>query len=264
MIEEYQQKRLSEISNRRTNYKPASINREVEVLKRMFNLAIREDLLEKNPCWKVTRLSENNARNRVLYYEELERLVAELPRHAADLVIVGYHTGMRFGEIVGLTWDRVNLKEGYFNLTAENTKTSEPRHVYFNDTVREILDRVSRIRFLEHSFVFTYRGKPIRSIKVALASALKKAKIEDFRFHDLRHTFNTNIRRAGVEKTVIMKLTGHKTDSMFRRYNTVDSWDAREAMKRFDALLESQRPSTASIVLQAQKRGEDEFPNPLN
>lgn len=130
------------------------------MLKRIFNLAIREDLLEKNPCWKVTRLSENNARNRVLSCEELERLVTELPMHAADLVIIGYHTGMRFGKIVGLTWDRVNLKEGYFNLTAKNTKTSEPRHVYFNDPVREILDRVSKIRSIEHSFVFTYRGNP--------------------------------------------------------------------------------------------------------
>jgi integrase len=133
---------------------------------------------------------------------------------------------MRFGEIVGLTWDMVNMKERYLDLTAKDTKTNQLRQVNFYDLepVRIILERVSRIRAIGHSFVFTYRGKPIKNIKIALASALKKAKIEDFQFHDLRQTFNTNMRKAGVEQTVIMKLTGHKTDSMFRRYNTVDSW----------------------------------------
>jgi integrase len=264
MVEEYQRKRLSEISNRGTNYKPASINREIEVLKRMCNLAVREDLLEKNPCFKVTRLPENNARNRTLSLEELDRLVQLLPRHAADLVIVGYFTGMRFGEIVGLTWDRVNLRDGCLYLTPMDTKTNEPRDFYFNGILREVFERVSKIKATGQSFVFTYRGKPIRSIKIALASGLKKAKIENFRFHDLRHTFNTNMRKAGVERTVIMKLTGHKTDSMFRRYNTVDALDAREAMRRLDALLESERVATASILLQPQKRGQEESPNPLN
>jgi integrase len=173
---------------------------------------------------------------------------------------------MRFGEIMGLTWDRVNMKERYLDLTAKDTKTNRPRQVHFYDLepVRRILDRASKVRAIGHSFVFIYRGKPIKSIKIALASALKKAKIEDFRFHDLRHTYNTNMRKAGVDRTVIMKLTGHKTDSMFRRYNTVDCWDAREAMKRLNAQLESERASTASIVLQAQKRGQEKSPNPLN
>ncbi len=97
-----------------------------------------------------------------------------------------------------------------------------------------------------------------------LAKALERAGIKDFRFHDLRHTYNTNARKAGVDKTVIMKLTGHKTLSMFTRYNTVDQADAKEAMEKLESYFARRDEPTAAIVLQGQKRGQDESPNPLN
>ena len=234
MIEAYQQKRLSEITYRGTPYRPASINRELEVMKRIYNLAIREDMVVKNPCWKVTRLPERNARDRVLSPEEFERLIRELPRHAADIVTVAYYTGMRAGEIFGLTWDRVNMKEGYFNLTQKDTKTGEARYVYFSSPVREILERLRKVRQLSHRCVFTYKGNPLRSIKYSLDKALERAGIKNFTLHDLRHTYVSNARRAGIDRVVIMKLTGHKTLSMFTRYNTVDQADAKEAMRRLD------------------------------
>jgi site-specific recombinase XerD len=99
MIEAYQHKRLSTISCRGTPFKPASVNRELEVMRRIFNLAVREEMVERNPCWKVTRLSEKNARDRVLSAEELKSLIAHLPQHAADIVTVAYCTGMRAGEL---------------------------------------------------------------------------------------------------------------------------------------------------------------------
>ena len=82
-----------------------------------------------------------------------------------------------------------------------------------------------------HNFVFTLGGKPLKNIRVSLKRALKKAKISEFRLHDLRHTFTTNARKAGVHETVIMKLTGHKTRSMFTRYNSVDEADANQALQ---------------------------------
>ena len=71
-----------------------------------------------------------------------------------------------------------------------------------------------------------------------MPNACRKARITNFRFHDLRHTFNTNMRKAGVDQSVIMKLTGHKTPSMFQRYNTVDLDDAKNAFQKLDLLLE--------------------------
>jgi integrase len=264
MIETYQQKRLTEMTYCGTLYKPASVNRELEVMRRIYNLAIREDMVAKNPCWKVTRLSERNSRDRVFSKEELNSLVNELPKHAADIVTVAYYTGMRAGEIFGLTWDRVNMKEGYFNLTSKDTKTGEPRHVYFTEEVRQILERLRKIRHLSHQFVFTYKGNPVKSIKYSLARALERMGINDFRFHDLRHTYVSNARKAGVDRTVIMKLTGHKTLSMFTRYNTVDQADAKDAMEKLESYFAKRDEPTATIVLQAQKRGQDESPNPLN
>jgi integrase len=255
MVEEYQQKRLSEISYRGTTYKPASVNRELEVMRRIYNLAMREEMVVKNPCWKVTRVSEKNARDRVLSREEWEGLIKVLPPHAADVVTTAYYTGMRAGEIFGMTWDRVNMREGYFILTQKDTKTGEGRHIYFNGEVAEILERLGKVRSISHNFVFTYRGKPLKSIKVGLASALKKAKLKDFRLHDLRHTYTTNARKAGVHETVIMKLTGHKTRSMFTRYNSVDEADAKQALNLMEGYFGNSGQQTTANLLQGQKMG---------
>ena len=245
MVEKYRKKRLGQISYRgkypsKQNVTPASVNKEVSVLKRIFNLAIREDLAVKNPCWKVERLPENNERKRILSQDELDRLMAELPQHACDILLTDYFTGMRAGEIFNLTWKKVHLQEGYLDLEADDTKTKEPRRIYFNDAVQEILVRLDKVRHIGHSNVFTYKGKPIKSLKTCLKSACQRAGIEDFHFHDLRHTFNTMMRKAGVPKSVIMHLTGHKTSAMFDRYNTIDEEDARDALEKLKAYLQRQ------------------------
>jgi len=228
-------------------YKPATVNRMLALMKRIFNLAIREDMVEKNPCFKVSLLPENNKRDRVISHAEFQAIISHLPKHAEDIVTVAYYTGMRSGEILNLTWDRVNLKEGYIDLTADDTKTSEPRRIYLNETLLEIFSNVGKIRRIKHQNVFTYRGNPMTTIKHSFQDACKKAGIKDFRFHDLRHTFNTNMRKAGVDRSVIMKITGHKTMAMFERYNTVDSDDARCAMTQFETHLQNK---TTAILLQ--------------
>jgi len=257
MVEKYREERLQQRSYRgkypsRQKVTPASVNKEVSVLKRIFNLAIREDLAVKNPCWKVERLQENNERKRILSKDELDSLLALLPQHARDIVLTAYYTGMRSAEIFNLTWDKVNLEKGYIELAAEDTKTRRPRRVYLTEAVMEILLRLSKVRHLSHKHVFTYKGKPIKSIKTCFTNACKKAGIEDFRFHDLRHTFNTMMRKAGVPKSVIMSLTGHRTSAMFDRYNTVDDEDAREAISRLENYLvseEQRKPGQASAPI---------------
>ena len=245
IVEKYREERLNQTvydGERSNKHKvsPATVNKEVSTLKRMYNLAIREDLATKNPCWKVERLPENNERKRILSQEELDRLLSELPQHAQDIVHSAYFTGMRAGEIYKLTWNKVILAEGYLQLEAEDTKTKEPRRIYFNDVLLESMTRLNKVRYIPHDYVFTYKGKPIKSIKTCLRNACQEAKIEDFRFHhDLHHTYNTMMRKAGVQKSVIMKMTGHKTSAMFDRYNTVDEEDAKEALKKLDKFLES-------------------------
>jgi|GEM_PF-3360774 len=93
----------------------------------------------------------------------------------------------------------------------------------------------------------------VREIKRSFKRACRAAGIEDFRCHNLRHTFNTNMRKAGVDRSVIMKITGHKTMSMFERYNTVDGDDPIEACKRLDAFLTPSEPvqEVTAILLQS-------------
>ncbi len=121
------------------------------------------------------------------------------------------------------------------------------------------------MKYISHNHVFTYHGKPLKSIKTALARALEETGIKDFRFHDLRHTWTTNARKASVDRTVIMKLTGHKTLSMFTRCNSVDEDDAKQALKMMDTYLaEAKLRETTAKLLQQEKRGKEESPNPSN
>jgi integrase len=82
--------------------------------------------------------------------------------------------------------------------------------IYLNDEVLGILKEAGRVRGLGHNRVFSYKGRPIMGIRTAFLKACRSGGIENFRFHDLRHTFNTNMRKAGVDQSVIMKITGHK------------------------------------------------------
>ncbi len=249
MVEKYQRQRLQEPTWHGKPRSAANVNRTITVMKRMLNLAVREELADRNPCWKVKLLSENSARDRILSPEELELLLQHLPRHAALVIHFAYLTGMRAREIFTLTWDKVDLVNRTLRLAAEDTKTRQPRLIYINDMAMEILTEAGKVRGLAHNQVFTYKGRPIRGIRTAFLVACRKAGIEDFRFHDLRHTFNTNMRKAGVDHSVIMKLTGHKTAAMFHRYNTVDTADAREAYRRLDAFLGQEQGEGSSANL---------------
>ena len=249
MVESFQHKMLETKNRRGRKYRPATVNRMIALMKRIYNLAIREDMALKNPCWKVAMLKEDNRRDRTLTMEEFERLVPELPDHLIPEVYVAYYTGMRRGEILNLPWERVNMQVGFLDLEPKDTKTSEPRRLYFNDVLWSIFRRLYAQKS-KSGFVFTFRGRPLKDIREGFKKALERARIKNFRFHDLRHTFNTNMRKAGVDQTVIMKLTGHKSLSMFNRYNTVDQDDALEAMRKLDLLLVQQKADESSDIVQ--------------
>ena len=197
---------LSSTSRRGRPCKPATVNRVAALMKNIFNLAIQEDMVEKNPCWKVTMLPEHNKRDRIVTATGLAEIVGQLRKHVARVVMMGYHTGMRLGEILNLTWDKMNVQDGYLELEPTDTKTGEPRRAYFCGEVRRILLEASMVRNIQHNFVFTQpNGRPTKSIKDSFNNACSRAGVRGLRFHDLRHTFNTNLRKAGADRSVIMK-----------------------------------------------------------
>ncbi len=221
IIESYKLKKLSEPSPRRKNQniKPATVNREITCLKCIFNRAIKHNRLKVNPISKVKKLKENNVRMRILTQEEFEKLFNACPFHLKPIVITAYYTGMRRGEIINLTWANIDLKKGFIKLSADMTKTAMARSVPLHPRVKAILKRLPKAIHTDR--VFLYRNNPFTEIKRAFTSACKHAGIKDFTFHDLRHCALNNMRLAGNDYFRIMAVSGHKTTSVFKRYNLV-------------------------------------------
>jgi integrase len=197
-----------------------------------------------------------NARDKILSVDQYNKLIANLPFHAKAIITTGYYTGMRRREILSLIWDNVDLKKRIISLDAEDTKDKERRKIPISDELYEILKDIPRA--IHDNHVFLYEGKPLKGIRRSLKTACTNAGITYGRFekdglifHDLRHTFNTNMRKAGVAESVIMEITGHSTREMFDRYNTIDNEDTQKAISQLSTHLQS----VDQTVDQVEKRG---------
>jgi len=240
-IEEYRGQRT------RRDGKPASpqtVNNDHTVLKHCLNVAVRRGLLVSNAAARVPMPNPQNARDRVLNAEEWGRLYEAAKPHLQPVLLTAYQLGQRFGEITGLTWDRVDLKRGFITLRALDTKTKTSRQVPMTPDVRATLQRLAKVRSLSTRHVFTYAGRKLERVTRSFKSALKDSGITDFRFHDLRHCASTNLRRAGVDTATAMKIVGHKSEKMWKRYNAIDEEDLTQAALKVHKYLERNTPGT--------------------
>ncbi len=149
--------------------------------------------------------------------------------------LMAYQAGMRLGEILGLTWDRVDWKAGLVRLKAEDTKTDEARLIPLTSKLTALLRDLYKVRY--HPYeprVFLVKGRSVGWIKTAFNAACGRAEIQGFHFHDFRHTAVTNMRRAGMDHLTIMKITGYKTLEVFKRYSSFLEGDLKEAARRFN------------------------------
>jgi integrase len=221
----------------------ATVNREYAFLRRVFNVAIRDDKASSNPVSKLTTLREPSGRTRYLLDDEEDRLMKALPSDAdRDRVIVLLHTGFRRAELLGLRWRDVDLKGGV--LTIPKAKNGEARHVPLTSTVRTILSR--QPRSLDGSalvFPNSEGHRDLRWAKKTVPSALRAAQIENFRFHDLRHTFASRLAMEGVDPMTIRELMGHKSMAMTLRYSHLSPGHRRTAIERLVT-----RSTTAEFV----------------
>jgi integrase len=255
-IEAFQDKMLRTLSKRRRPFKPATVNRFVTLFKRVYNLAIRDDMVEKNPCWKVPLLPERNVRDRIVSREEFETLQNELPEYILILSL-GYYLGMREGEILNLRGKQIRfyengVEEGYIELYDSETKTGEGRRIPFGGLIGRLLKDhliTRKKRDLESFLFITGRGNLLGNFRRGFQRACRRAGIRELCFHDFRHTAITNMRKAGVNISVIMAISGHKTMAMFRRYNRIDLDDGREAMKKVEDYLSGNQQAIKSQSL---------------
>jgi integrase len=246
-VESYKQKRLSDTNYKGTTTKPATVNRELACLKTIFSKAVKNGKAERNPTHGVKLLKENNIRDRVISLEEYARLLAHALPYLKPIIKLAYHTGMRLGEILGLTWGQMDLKEGFITLAPEDCKTNEGRLVPLAPELVEAFKAMPR--GLPGVKVFTRNGAPVISIRDAFESACQQAEIDNFHFHDLRHSFVNNRRLEGHDYFRIMAATGHKTMSVFKRYNTV----SRDELK---ALVGAKMDTMDTSPISATKKGQ--------
>jgi len=248
-LENYQAKRKAEGRADKT------IDLEVGEVQTMVTKAFYNDIVGGNTLRTFKRVKKmlkrnSNARDRILTQSEFENLLHHSSLFLKGILSTAYHTGMRRGEILNLTRNKVDLKNRLIQLEATDTKDKEPRIIPICDELYEILSAIPKAIHDPH--VFLYKGKPVKSINTALRTACENAKIvfgqkkkSGFVFHDLRHTFNTNMRKAGVPESVIMHITGHSTREMFDRYNTIDTEDTRRAMTQLQGFLHGKNKTLA-------------------
>lgn len=214
-----------------------TINNDHIILKHCLNVARRKRLLTTNPATLVPIPCANNERDRVLTVVEWEQLYEEAAPHLKPILLTAYHLGQRLGEILNLTWDRVDLHRGIITLRGVDTKTNKPRQVPMTPPVKVTMIELSKVRDIAHKHVFVYQRNPVREVKTAFKTACKKAGIADLRFHDLRHCAATNLRRAGVDTTTAMQIIGHKSPLMWKRYNSVAESDLLVAANKLNTYL---------------------------
>lgn len=218
-IEDYIAKRRSEgLSN-------ASINRELACLKRMYNVAIKWGDAKRNPVVDVDFLKEPPGRTRFLTEEEASMLLLNCSEHVRPIVYVALKTGMRLQEILGLTWNRVYIEtviDPYLEI--EMTKNNKNRFVPLDDDTAELLTEQKRQNVSDSEYVFLRRnGQRFKSVRRPFQTALKRAGIMDFRFHDLRHTFASHFVMSGGELLTLKEILGHNSLKMVERYTHLAS-----------------------------------------
>lgn len=253
MLEGYQSRRLSEPrppvkegGEPRPPVKPACVNRHLATLKHMFTKAVDWEMVSEDVAKRVRKVKlspENNRRLRYLSAEECNHLLAVCDKHLKPIVTLALNTGCRRGEILGLKWENVDMKHGFIHLT--ETKSGKRREIPMNGTVLETLRGI--VRRLDVPWVFVSTVTPKRKslpkpggstleqsttphrekepagryqdIKRSFATACRKAGIRDFHFHDLRHTFASQLVMAGVDITTVSRLLGHASLTMTLRYS---------------------------------------------
>jgi integrase len=216
--------------------KPATVNRERQILHHMFSKAQEWGKALVNPVAHQRPLRTNNRRLRYLSLEEKDRLLEVADDVLRPLLITALHTGLRRGELFHLIWPDVDFKLGVIRVV--NTKNGERREIPMTDTLRDTLRQLPRRLVSEHLFPGK-TGHGLVDIRKRFHRALKEAGIEGFVFHDLRHTFASHLVMAGVDLMTVKEFLGHKDIKMTLRYAHLAPDYKRSAINRLDTYMDT-------------------------
>ncbi|GJM16110.1 MAG: integrase [Thermodesulfobacteriota bacterium] len=221
--------------------KPETINKELGALRRMFNLALQGALkikIGKNPIKGIKLLKVPKIKPKTYRPKEFQKLYDCAPKHFKPILLCAYMTGMRRSEIATLKWPDVDFQARTIYIA--ETKNDEPRLMPLSEALYSVLQDLKNNS--ESEFVFTtHEGKPYTSRsswKSTWATTLKKSEIEKGRFHDLRHTFVSNlIVNEKEDFATVMALSGHKDISMLKRYSHTHDEAKRNAISKLNQTI---------------------------
>ena len=233
----------------------STIRNEINALRRALNLAWRARRISNVPYIPVPDVTA--VREGFLSRAELDALLKELPSYIRPVTLFAYLTGWRRGEVLSLTWGQVDFDSGELRLSASDSKNKTGRTFPFRvlpELATLLQDQRERTRTLEKergeiiSWVFHRDGDRIKSLKTAWAGACRRAGVKGTLFHDLRRCAVMNLERAGVSRSVAMKLTGHKTESIYRRYAVADHSAQEDGVEKLARLFREQGPGERKVV----------------
>jgi integrase len=242
-VKDYIDKRMQD------GYANATINRELAALKRMFHLAAQCTPPKVSMIPYIPMLNEDNVRQGFFEHSEFLALRGALPSFLKPFITFGYHTGWRINEIRNLTWDKVDMTLGVVRLHGTETKNRKGREYYLAGELLEQFKSLDESKPDDCPYVFHREGNQIRDFrwhwdKACIAAGLCEVSTDEEGneikrpskiFHDFRRTAIRNMTREGISESVAKKISGHKTDSVFKRYDIVSSQDIQDAAKRIEA-----------------------------
>jgi integrase len=234
--------------NEHDGWSPATCNRYKTTISRAYSLALKSKKVMHNPARLVDNWREDNERVRWLTHGEEKRLRAVIKKRCPDqlpALTVALHTGMRKGEQFGLTWAGVDLDRS--QLTLRKTKNGKTRYVQLNRTALAAFRAIERSETNGYVFQATRYDARLQDPKKWFENAIEEARIEDFRWHDLRHTFISRLVMAGVPLAIVQKLAGHGDPKMTSRYAHLAPKVTQDAVNTLDAAIAVDPAEAAAI-----------------
>ena len=230
MLSEYKVQRRSEGAS------PRTINYELTLMSHAFNLAIREwELVDDNPVRRVKKERVNNVIERWLTLDEEEKLLKASPKWLQDIIVFAIHTGLRQSELLDLKWSQVELNRRTITISEQKNRGIDT--LPLSETAMQVLREREKASSCTDRYVFPNNFSRRRGNRLLLRSfyaAIKQAGIENFRFHDLRHTFATRLVQQGVGLFEVQKLGRWKNTSMVMRYAHHNTESLRSAIEVMD------------------------------
>jgi len=242
LVENYKAKRKTDKTPRKTLVTEATINREVALLKTIFNKALEWERIEKNPMSRVKKFKENQKAMRILSDKEMIKLIDAAPSHISPIIIIAASTGMRKMEILSLKWEDIDFRRGIIHI--KDSKSGRAREVYMNCPVFEALKALPQ----EFEFVFFNQatGNHVTSVRKSFKKACEDMGIKNFRFHDLRHCCATKMVEAGVDLVTVSKILGHSDIKLTMRYAHPGEKTMRAAAEKLGQIYEQTRQKVDS------------------